>query len=53
MFMRQGLRMLKECGRHLVDDGRAKGDDTLNDGREVGGGEGGVLVGDNGSTRTS
>ena len=45
--------MLMERGRHIVDGGRAKGDDTLNDGREVGGGEDGILVGDNGGVRTS
>ena len=29
--------MLKECGFHLVDGGIAEGDNTLHNGREVGG----------------
>ena len=45
--------MLKECGCHLVDGEREKGDDTLHNRREIGGGGGGILVGDNGGTHTS
>ena len=37
LFTRQYLCLLKERSRHLVDGGRAKGDEALNDGREVGG----------------
>ena len=53
MFTQQGMCVLKECGRHLVDGGKAKGGDTLNIGREVGGVEGDILVGDNVGARTS
>ena len=38
LCMSQGLCMLKERRRHLVDGGRAKGDDTIHNRREVGGG---------------
>ena len=44
---------MKEHGFHIVDGGRKKGDETLHNEREVGWGEGDVLVGDNGGTHTS
>ena len=50
---RQVLRAQRECRCHLVDGGRAKGDNALNNGREVDGGECGGLVGNDGSARTS